>query len=169
MKISQIYGKRAVSTAGTTGYVISVNAKDGNITGFTCADENEKKFNVNIENVKSIKTVVIYRAGKGEKSGEPVRLGKLVFDCNGTYLGKLTDYTIEKNALVYAHVGNKKFSADDIVDGDAIIVKNSARILKSDVKKNGRIILRKGTPLTPESLEKARAKGEYVQANLKTI
>lgn len=169
MKISQIYGKRAVSTAGATGYVISVNEQNGRLTSFTCADENEKRFTVGVESVKSVKNFLIYKEGKADKAGAPLRLGKPVFDCNGTYLGKVTDYTVEKNVLRTAHVGNKKFSVDDIVNGDAVIVKNSARILKSDVKKNGRIILRKGTPLTPETLEKARSKGEYVQANLRTI
>ena len=106
--------------------------------------------------------------GKGA-AGAPLRLGKPVFDCEGAYLGRLTDFTAEKNVLLFAHSGAKKFSADDIVCGDAVIVKSSARVLKSDVKKNGRIIIRKGTPLTPETLEKAEKHGEYVQANLKTF
>ncbi len=169
MKISALYGKRAVSTAGATGYVIAVNAAGGKLTGFVCADENEKKFTINANAVKSVKSILIYHEQPAENAGENLRLGKPVFDCDGKYIGKLTDYTVEKNVLRWAHVGNKKFSADDIVDGDAVILRNSARILKSDVKKNGKVILKKGTPLNAETLEKARAKGEYVQANLKTI
>ena len=50
-----------------------------------------------------------------------------------------------------------------------MIIKNSAQILKSDVKKGNRVIIKRGTPLTPEILDKARKKGEYVQTKLKTI
>ncbi len=169
MKVSILYGKETLSTAGKKGYVLSVNVSGGKIVSYTCADENEKRFTIDADSVKSVKEKIVYVDGGKGAAGAPLRLGKPVFDCEGAYLGRLTDFTAEKNVLLFAHSGAKKFSADDIVCGDAVIVKSSARVLKSDVKKNGRINIRKGTPLTPETLEKAEKHGEYVQANLKTF
>lgn len=169
MKVSIYYGKETLSLAGKKGYIISVNIKGGKIVSFTCADENEKRFLVDAKAVKSVKEKVVYSEEGKPEAGASLRLGVPVYDCEGNFLGRLTDFIAEKNNLVYACSGNKKYSADDIVCGDAVIVKSSARILKSDVKKNGRIILKKGTPLSSETLKKAQLAGEYIQANLKSL
>lgn len=169
MKVSVYYGKETLSTGGKKGYIISVNAEDKKIVSFTCADENEKRFLISAGSVKSVKEKLVYAEGEKAAAGAPLRLGAPVYDCEGNFLGKLTDVTAEKNKILFAHSGTKKYAADDIVLGDAVIVKSSARILKSDVKKNGKIILKKGTPLSDESLKKAQKAGEYIQANLKTI
>ena len=165
MKISQLFGKKVLSTAGKRGYVVSATVEDTKLASLVCADEDEKEFVIDAANVKSIKDKVIFKDEKSKIRGEHLRLGKPVYDCTGI----LTDFTAERNELVYAHVGKKKFSASDLVCGDAVIVKSSARVLKSDVKKNGRVIIRKGTPLTPEVAEKAQKHGELIQTNLKTI
>lgn len=170
MKLSSIFGKKIISKAGKSGYVISVYADGGKICGLVCADENENEFFVGADSIKSVKTNIAYKGGTTEKiNGSPVTLGKPVFDGEGEYYGDLTDFTVENNELVCAHVGIKKFSCGDIAVGDAVIIKNSAQILKSDVKKGNRVIIKRGTPLTPEILDKARKKGEYVQTKLKTI
>lgn len=170
MKVSTLYGKETLcATTGKKGYVISVNAEGGRIVSFTCADENENRFLISAERVKSTKEKVVYCDGENAAAGTPLRLGVPVYDCGGGFLGTLTDFTAEKNVLVCARSGKKKYSADDVVCGDAVIVKNTARILKSDVKKNGRIILKKGAPLSGETLTKAEKAGEYIQANLKTF
>ena len=169
MKISQLCGKKVLSTAGKRGYVVSATVEDTKLASLVCADEDEKEFVIDAANVKSIKDKVIFKDEKSKIRGEHLRLGKPVYDCTGNFLGILTDFTAERNELVYAHVGKKKFSASDLVCGDAVIVKSSARVLKSDVKKNGRVIIRKGTPLTPEVAEKAQKHGELIQTNLKTI
>ncbi len=170
MKLSSIYGKKIISTAGKSGYVISVYTDGIKIGGFGCADENENEFLVGADSIKSVKTNISYKDVPSAKiNGKPLALGKPVFDCEGEYYGNLTDFTVENNKLVYAHIGNKKFSCGDIAVGDAVIIKNSARIIKSDVKKGNRVIIKRGTPLTSEILEKARKKGEYVQTKLKTI
>ena len=170
MKVSLFYGKKIESTAGSSGYVICVNVSGWKLVSLTCADGNEKLFTVRVESVKSVKDKLVYTDKCNTvKDATPLRLGKPVFDCEGTYLGKLTDFSVEKNIITYAHVGTKKFSADDIVCGDAVLVKSSARILKSNVKKNGKVLIKRGTPLTPELVKKAQNMGEYVQTNLKTI
>lgn len=170
MKLSSFYGKSVISTAGKEGYVISVYAGENKISCLICADENEKEFTIDVNNIKCVRDkIVFYDVKKVLKSGKPLRLGKPAFDCSGTYIGKVNDFTVDNFALKYAHVGNKKFSANDIVCGDAVIIKNSARILKSDVKSGGKVLIKRGTPLTPELLQKAKKKGEYVQTNLKTI
>ena len=170
MKLSTIYGKRVENAAGRCGYVLRINASGNKITGFTCADGDEVEFDVPVKNVKSIKNVVTYTYG-GERGADEksITLGKPVFDSEGNYIGRLTDITAEKNVITLMHVGNKKFSSNDVICGDAVIIKNTVRFLKSDVKKNGKIIFRRGTPVTGEVAEKARLAGEYVQTSLKTI
>lgn len=170
MKLSSIYGKKVLSTAGKEGYVLGVYADGNAVDCLICADENENEFTVGAESIKSFKGKILFKeGGRAQVGGKPLALGKPVFDCAGDYFGTLTDFTVEKNRLKLAHVGNKKFSCDDIIVGDAVIIKSSARILKSDVKKGNRVIIKRGTPLTPEVLKKAQKKGEYVQTNLKTI
>lgn len=169
MKISTFYGKKISSRAGKDGYVLCVYAEGAKLCRLVCADEGERKFEVDFKNLTVTKNRLIYKEGKPEVCGLPLRLGKPVFDYEGNYLGKLTDLSFEKDELTFAHVGNLKFSVNDIVYGDAVIVKNSARILKSNVKKNGRVLIKRGTPLTPEIILKALKNGEYVQTNLKTI
>ena len=169
MKVSVYFGKETLSTAGKKGYVISVNISGGKIVSFTCADENEKRFLIDADSVKSVKKKVIYTEGGKAAAGTPLRLGVPVYDCEGNLIGKLTDFIVEKNTLVTACAGTKKYAADDVVCKDAVIIKSSAKILKSDVKKNGRVILKKGTSLSAETLKKAEKAGEYIQANLKTI
>lgn len=168
MKLSYIYGKKVLSTAGKEGYVLGVYADGGKIVGLSCADGGEKEFFAEADGAKISNSKITYKK-ETKKTGTPIRLGIPVFDCEGAYLGKLTDFTVEKNCLKFAHVKNKKFSCGDIIVGDAVIIKSSARVLKSDVKKDNRVIIRRGTPLTPALLEKAQKKGEYVQTNLKTI
>ncbi len=170
MKLSLLYGKPVKSTTGRKGYVVSVNGGNGKIQCLICADENENEFTVDVRNIISVKATVLFEDRESDiKKSRPVRLGKPVYDCEGNFLGHLSDFTVENGRINCAHVGKKKISADDIVCGDAVIVKSNVRILKSDVEKDGKIIIKRGTPLTPEVLEKACEHGEYVQANLKSI
>ena len=170
MKISGLFGKKVESASGRSGYVLRVNSIGSDITSLTCADEDETEFDIPVKNIKSIKNTVTYSyAGKHGGNEAGISLGKPVFDCEGNFVGKLTDMVIEKYKIVSILVGNKKFSADDIICGDALIIKSNIRFLKSDVKKNGKIIFRRGTPVTDKVEKKASLIGEYVQTNLKTI
>ena len=170
MKISQLFGKKAESASGRAGYILRVNGIGNDITSFTCVDSDEQEFDVPVKNVKNIKNSLTYSyAGKHGGSERSLCLGKPVFDCEGNFIGRLNDIITEKYRIIYIVVGNKKFSADDVICGDAVIIKNTVKFLKSDVKKNGKIIFRRGTPVTDEVAEKAQRVGEYVQTNLKTI
>ena len=170
MKVSLLYGKKVESPSSGSGYILRVNAQGYDITSFTCVDGDETEFDIPVKNIKSVKAAVTYTsAGKHEGAEKSVTLGKPVFDCEGNFVGKLTDIIIEKYKIVSFFVGNKKFSADDIIYGDAVLIKSGVRFLKSDVKKNGKVIIRRGTPLTDEIIKKAQFAGEYVQTNLKTI
>ena len=170
MKISLLFGKKVESASGRSGYILRVNAIGNDITSFTCADGDEQEFDIPVKNIKSIKNTVTYSyEGKHGGIEKSISLGKPVFDCEGNFVGYLNELITEKYAIICAVVGNKKFSADDIICGDAVIIKSNVRFLKSDVKKNGRIIFRKGTPVTDEIAQKAQLVGEYVQTNLKTI
>lgn len=170
MKVSLLFGKRVESASGRSGYILRVNAIGNEITSFTCVDNDEQEFDIPVKNIKSVRNTVTYSyAGKHGGVENSLTLGKPAFDCEGNYIGKLSEIIIEKYAVVSLFVGNKKFSAEDTICGDAVIIKSNVRFLKSDVKKNGKIIFRRGTPLTDEVKEKAQLVGEYVQTNLKTI
>ena len=170
MKISWLFGKKVESAAGRSGYILRVNVIGNDVTSFTCVDGDEQEFDVPVKNIRSIKNTVTYSyAGKHGGIEKSLVLGKPVFDCEGNFVGKLTEIITEKYRIISVVVDNKKFSAEDIIYGDAVIIKSNVRFLKSDVKKNGKIIFRKGTPLSDEVAEKAQLVGEYVQTNLKTI
>ncbi len=69
MKVSILYGKETLSTAGKKGYVLSVNVSGGKIVSYTCADENEKRFTIDADSVKSVKEKIVYvDGGKGAAS-----------------------------------------------------------------------------------------------------
>lgn len=170
MKVSDICGKAIESSDGKRGYVISVNAADGVVKCLLCADENENEFFVDVENVKISGSGLVYYDRESEiMNSTPIRLGRPVYDDEGKFLGTLTDFSFAKNRPAAAHVGNKKYPAANIAYGDVIIVKSGGRTLKSDVKKDGKVIIKKGTPITPEVLQTAQSEGEYVQTNLKSL
>ena len=170
MKISGLFGKKVERAYGKSGYILRVNAIENNVTSFTCVDGDEQEFCIPVKNIKSIKSTVTYSyPGKHDVSEKSISLGKPVFDCEGNLVGTLSEMITEKYRIVAAVAGNRKFSAEDVICGDAVIIKSHIRFLKSDVKKNGKIIIKKGTPLSADVAEKAQLAGEYVQANLKTI
>ena len=167
MKVSDLYGKKIESTAGKKGYIISVNANAGRLECLICADEDENEFAVDINSIVSVENnKIIYEDRESAiKAAKPLRLGCAGFDENGAYLGFLEEYTFSKNKLLKA---KKPSPADSVLTGDVAIVKRVKRI-KADVVKDGKVIIKKGTPLTAEVLASAEAQGEYVQTNLKSI
>lgn len=169
MKISEIYGKTVESTTGKRGYVISIKANADRLECLVCADENESEFTVDINNVVKFGDRIIFNDRESAiKSAAPVRLGKASFDEKGKYLGVLEEYVFEGNTLLTAKIGRKKYPAEELTCGDAVIVTKLKR-LKSDVKKDGKIIIKSGTYLSDEVLSDAAAQGEYVQARMKAI
>ena len=64
MKISQLFGKKVLSTAGKRGYVVSATVEDTKLASLVCADEDEKEFIIDAANVKSIKDKVIFKDEK---------------------------------------------------------------------------------------------------------
>lgn len=169
MNVSEFFGKKVISTQGKQGYVISVNAAQGRIECFICADENEKEFAVDVKNILSVGETVVYADRASEiKKATPLRLGRAGFDEKGNYLGILNDFTFTDGQLKTAKIGKKNYPAEWIIFGDVVIVK-SMRRLKSDVTKEGEVILKKGTPVTQTVLDEAAAAGEYVQTTLKSL
>lgn len=169
MNVSEIYGKKIESTAGKKGYVISVNAIDGVLECFICADENEKEFAVDVKNIVSIGEKIVYEDRENTfKKSKPLRLGRAGFDEHGKYLGILEEYSFKGNKLSKIKIGKKNYPAEGIICGDVIIVRGAKR-LKFDVIKDGKIIIKKGTPVTGNLLKSAEKQGEYVQTNLKSI
>ncbi len=169
MNASNLFGKKVESAAGAEGYVVEVRASGGKIECLVCADEDENEFLVDAENVKKWGETIIYtdRAREIKKSGA-LRLGLPAYDENGRYLGELSDFSLRGARILKAKIGKKNYPAEGVTCGDAAIVRR-ARVLKSDVIKNGEVIIKKGTPISEESLKIAENAGEYVQAKLKSI
>ena len=107
MKISELFGKKVNGTAGKSGYVLSVFANGNKLEYLVCADENEREFTIDFKNIKSVRESVTFEEAESQyAAARPLRLGRPVFDCEGLYLGKLTEITCDKNAVTSAHVGN---------------------------------------------------------------
>lgn len=169
MRLSKLIGAK-IGNGKKSGYVICVNENYDKELSLTCADENEEEFSVPVKNIRAVKDGFSYsKEDEADAFAKAVNLGRPVFDCEGNFIGKLSDVIIEKNKISAIIAGNRKFGAADVISGDAVLIKNSVVLLKSDVKKNGKIIIRKGTPLTDEVTKKAQKSGEYVQTKLKSI
>ncbi|MBD5583512.1 MAG: hypothetical protein HDQ88_00275 [Clostridia bacterium] len=169
MNVSLFYGKKTVSTDGKRGYIISVNAYAGKIECLVCADEDENEFIIDAKSIKSYGDKIIYEdRATAMKRAKPVRLGRASYDDNGKYLGCIEEFTCSGAKILKAKIGKKSYPADKLIYGDVIIAKTTNK-LKSDVVKGGKVIIKKGTPVTEEVLETAKKEGEYVQASLKSI
>lgn len=169
MKLSLFYGKKVVSTDGKYGYVLSVNANGGVIECLRCADEDENEFFIDMKNIVSVGDKIIYEDRESAiKASTPLRLGCAGYDERGMFLGNLTEYDYRGTKLLSAKIGKKNYPVTGIACGDVVIVKDCAR-LKSDVKKDGKVLIKKGSALSPEVVNKAVEAGEFVQTTMKTI
>ena len=169
MKVSELIGKQVLGTEGRQGYVISVNAEGAKIEYLLCADEGEREFIVDIENITQAGEIIAFEEKKSVKShAAPLRLGRACFDERGIYLGVLEDYSFFGDRIKNARIGKKNYPAEGIIAGDIVIVKNFRR-LGSDVIKDGKTLYKKGTYVTAEVLTEAALSGEYVQTTLKSL
>lgn len=169
MNISLLYGKKVVSTEGRTGYVISVNAAAGKIECLTCADEEENEFWVDMKNVLKVGDTILFEdREKAIKTARPVRLGRASYDDKGIYLGNLEDMTCNGSRILKVKIGKKSYNASELTYGDVVIAKK-AKKLKSDVIKDGIVIIKRGTTVTDSVLSIAEKEGELIQTNLKSL
>ncbi len=171
MKLSEIYGKRACSADGTKkGYVIKIYTDGKKITGLTCADERENEFYLPSESVQfTDKKIIFTRTERAKPDSLAISLGRRCYNARGEYVGVLRDITCRGTALLSAKIGNRNCPVESLILGDIIILKQSAAPLKSDVKKDGKVIFKSGEETDKKLLSRAISLGEYVQTNLKTI
>lgn len=169
MNISQIFGKKVVGTSGRKGYVISVNASGDRVESFICADEAEEEFIIDCTNIKSYGNEIVFEdRQRALNTAKPVKLGRAAFDRRGKFLGFVEDVVLKGNKITSVKIGDKKYPAANIIFGDAAIVEEVKK-LKSDVIKDGKVLIKKGTPVTREILQKAYENGAYIEVNLKSI
>lgn len=169
MNVSLLYGKKVISTEGRKGYVISVNAAAGKIECLTCADEDENEFFVDMKNVLKIGDAILFEdRERAIRAAKPIRLGRASYDDGGIYLGTLEDMSCSGKRILRVKIGKKSYLPNELVYGDVVIAKRTKR-LKSDVIKDGVVIIKKGMPVTNEVLKKAEREGELIQTNLKSI
>lgn len=169
MKISELYGKKVESTAGKSGYVVSCNGAAGKLVCLLCADEEENEFYIDVKNILSVGSKIIFEDRETAiKTSKPIRLGRAGFNEAGKYLGNLSDLDFNGTKIQRAKIGKRNYPAEKLFMGDVIIVPEVKR-LKSDVIKDGKVILKKGAEVNPQLLSTAAAEGEFVQTNLKTL
>lgn len=169
MNASNLFGKKVVSVTGKSGYVLGVRVSGRKIECLECADEDENEFLIDCALIKRWGESIIFYDRQGEiAESKPLKLGLPSFDEDGKYLGELSDFRVLNGKLVKAKIGKKNYPAESVVLGDAAIVKR-VRTVQSDVIKDGKVIIKRGTPLSEESLKLAESLGEYVQTNLKSI
>lgn len=169
MNVSLFFGQKVLSTDGKKGYVVSVNAAAGKIECLICADEDENEFYVDMKNVLKLGEPIIFDDRESKiKAAKPVRLGRASYNDKGIYLGNLVDMTVSGNKIMRVKIGKKSYKATELTYGDVVIHK-PVKKLKSDVIKDGKVIIRKGTPITSGVLSAAEKEGEYFQTNLKSL
>lgn len=169
MNVSDLYGQKIVSTTGKKGYIISVNASDEAIEGLVCADSDEREFIVDVKNIIRYGNEIVYEDRESSiRKAKPIRLGRVSYTTDGKYLGLVEEFVLKGNKITGVKIGAKKYPVQAVVFGDAAIVKGVKK-LKSDVVKDGKVIIKKGTAITDEVMEKAVQNGEYIQTNLKSI
>lgn len=170
MKLSSLFGKTAQSEDGKArGYIVAINVLDNKIEYFTCVDENEKEFFVDVDSVVSFDERIIFKDRASVfKRCKTVRLGRPSYSCEGKFLGHLTDFEASGANLKYAYIGGKRFCVEELFCGDAVIAKKDAK-LKADVKKGDKILFKKGEKISPQMLQSAKLNGEYIQTNLKSL
>lgn len=170
MKLSELYGKAVTSTDGkTSGWVRGVLGTDGKPQFLQCFDGQEREFDIDIKDIKSIgKDIVFEDRSAVKKACGSIRLGLPAYSESGAFLGHLTEITQSHGGAQYV-IGKRKYAAEYVTAGDVIIVR-MPRTLKHDVTSaDGAIILKKGERLTDGALKKAEDAGEYFQAQMKTI
>ncbi len=173
MKLSQLFGKRTRTLDGKKrGYIVGITHVDRQIEGIICADEHEKTFYLNFKNVlQNYGTEDDFLVAEYDKDfkvkGESLRLGIIVISSSGKFLGNLNELEYEKNELTYAYVDNKHYLVDGAIISDVMILQT--KVVKSDVISDGTIVLKKGTPLTANSIYTAISVGEYIQTMLKSF
>ena len=169
MKLSDIYGKEVESKdKKRRGWVRSVLGKGGAPQFLQCFDGEEREFDVDWKDIVHIGDKIIFDDRAAEKKNcSPLRLGLPAYDDTGRFLGNLSDISVGKEGVFYV-IGRKKYRPEYISVGDVLIV-HPPRTLKENVTAGGAVILKKGSPLTPEALKKAEEAGEYFQAWLKRI
>lgn len=169
MVISELYGKNVESTSGRKGYVISVNGSSGKVECLVCADGEENEFFVDFRDIVSIGAKIVYEDRSAEmKKAKPIKIGLAAYDDGGKFLGNVEDYSLSGEKIVVAKIGKKSYPAENLILGDAVIVKKTKQLNKNVVK-DGKILFKKGAQVTSALLEKATQNGEYVQTNLKTL
>lgn len=169
MNVSLFFGQKVLSTDGRRGYIVSVNAAAGRIECLTCADEDENEFLVDMKNVIKLGDPIIFDDRESKiKAAKPVRLGRASYDDKGMYLGNLEDMTCSGGKILQVKIGKKNYKAAELTYGDVVIHKPLKK-LKENVIKDGKIIIKKGTPLTGGVLSAAEKEGEYFQTNLKSL
>lgn len=169
MNVSNLFGKKVESASGKSGYIVGIRVSGRKIECLECADEEENEFIIDPAFVRKWGESIIFCDRQGEiGASKPLKLGLPSYDENGKYLGELTDFNVKDGKLIKAKIGKKNYPAEGVRLGDAAIVRN-VRAVKSDVIKDGKVVIKRGTPLSEESLRLAESLGEYVQTNLKSI
>lgn len=125
MKISNLYGKKIESEDKKThGVIMAISCAKNEIDGYICFDQDEKEFFVSAAGTKILRDKVTFkRLGKRQKGAFNLRLGLPVFHEHGKFVGTVTDCSVMGGKLAAVFCNNKRFNADTLSIGDAVIIK----------------------------------------------
>ena len=135
MKISSLFGKKIESEDKTRhGVIMAISCNNNVIEGYICFDENEKEFFASAHGTKVLKDKVTFKwLSREEKTSTRLRLGVPAFSSDGKYLGNVCDYSAVSGTICAVIIGNKKYTAENLSISDAVIVKQSAKNLQTEI------------------------------------
>lgn len=169
MKLSELFGKE-VTTAegGRRGWVRAVLGSTAGPRFLLCFDGEEREFEIDLNPAQINCGQIVYDdAAEAKKACVPLRLGLPAYSDCGRFLGTLAEAEFTKGGARYT-IGRKKYRAQDVTLGDALIVR-LPRTLKESVTDERGVVLKKGTALNESALDRAAQAGQYIQAQLKSI
>ena len=130
MTVSKLYALPAERVDGKRqGYVTAVLREGERVCAIKCADENEREFFIQPDDVMRTADAIIYRAeGKKCAKKPALRLNIAGYDGRGNFLGFVEDYVLSSYRIKSCIIGGKSYPFERVCLGDIAIVtdKNSA-------------------------------------------
>ncbi len=136
MKLSELFGKTIESVdKKIRGVILGISCVEDRIDGYICCDERENEFFAeSLGSRLGGNQATFARTGKASRQAQSFRLGRAVFSDGGKYLGRIEDCTVRANAITKVHVGKRKYSPEQLIFGDVVIVKSGAAIAEVAAK-----------------------------------
>ncbi len=136
MKISGLYGKRAISSdKKLSGTILGISCIGDKIEGFICCDESEREFFALSEGARCGKDIMRFeKTGKESGKGFRLRLGLPVYTSSGKFLGNLEECTARGNVIIGVRCKKTQYPFGKLAFGDVVILKCEEDCAKDEAK-----------------------------------